>query len=277
MHKDCTMTAYICETCGTQFPESEEPPRECPICQDERQYVGHQGQRWTTLDALRSSHRNRIEPVAQGVFGIGSEPQFAIGQRALLVQSPHGNVLWDCVALLDDDTVRWVESLGGISAMAISHPHYYTTMVEWARTFDVPIHIHEADRRWVMRPDPSVHYWEGDVLPLQDDMDLVRLGGHFAGGQVLHWKGGAQGRGALLTGDIIQVVQDARWVSFMYSYPNLIPLSAQEVRRIADAVEPLDFEHIHGAWWGRHVLADAKGAVHRSADRYIRALESPHA
>ena len=46
---------------------------------------------------------------------------------------------------------------------------------------------------------------------------------------MLHWAGGADGRGALLSGDIVQVVPDRRYVSFMYSYPNLIPLPAAAV------------------------------------------------
>src|SRR6266849_11193792 len=49
---------------------------------------------------------------------------------------------------------------------------------------------------------------------------LVHCGGHFEGGTVLHWPGGANGKGALLTGDLITVVQDRRYVSFMRSYPN---------------------------------------------------------
>lgn len=267
------MDAYICTTCGTQFPDSEQPPGACVICQDERQYVGHGGQTWTTLEALREGHRLRVEPLEENLFGVGTEPGFAIGQRALLVRSPHGNVLWDCIALLDDEAVRWVEGLGGLTAVAISHPHYYTTMVEWARTFDVPVYLHEADRRWAVRSDPRIRHWEGERLVLNEEMTLLRLGGHFAGGQVLHWAAGGDGAGALLVGDIIQVVQDTRWVSFMYSYPNLIPLPAAEVRRIADTVEPLHFDRIYGAWWDKNILSGAKDAVRRSADRYIRALE----
>jgi hypothetical protein len=30
------MDNFICETCGTQFPESAEPPESCPICQEVR-------------------------------------------------------------------------------------------------------------------------------------------------------------------------------------------------------------------------------------------------
>ena len=53
MDQEPNMTAYICRTCGTQFPPAEHPPRNCPICEDERQYVGWQGQQWTTLQALQ--------------------------------------------------------------------------------------------------------------------------------------------------------------------------------------------------------------------------------
>jgi len=268
------MPDHICVTCGTQHAEREHPPARCAICEDERQYVGPDGQRWTTLERLRETHENRIEPEGDGnaPYGIGTVPKFAIGQRALLVQAPGGNVLWDCVTLWDDATARRIEALGGVSAIAISHPHYYTTMVEWARALDVPVYLHEADRAWVMRPDPRLTFWSGETREIGDGLTLLRLGGHFPGGQVLHWRDGAEGRGALLTGDIIQVVPDTRWVSFMYSYPNLIPLPAAEVRRIADAVRPLAFDRVYGAWWGLNVLADARGAVLRSADRYVAAL-----
>ncbi|HEU5330103.1 MAG TPA: hypothetical protein VFU78_18585 [Thermomicrobiales bacterium] len=266
------MAHYICVTCGTQFAASDAPPAHCPICEDERQYVGWQGQQWTTLDRLQQDYHNVIKPVEPGLTGIGTHPAFAIGQRALLVQAPSGNVLWDCISLLDEPTIAAVRALGGISAIAISHAHYYSSMVEWAQTFDAPIYIHTDDRQWVMRPDASVQFWEGETMALGDGLTLIRCGGHFAGGQVLHWEAGAAGAGALLTGDILTVVSDRRYVSFMYSYPNLIPLPAVEVRRIAAAVEPYSFDRIYGAWWDRVVASDAKAAVSRSADRYIAAL-----
>ncbi|NTU80109.1 MAG: MBL fold metallo-hydrolase [Chloroflexales bacterium] len=208
-------THFICRTCGTQFAASVEPPAACPICQDERQYVGYAGQQWTTLDELRREHTNRIEEVEPGLTGIGTVPGFAIGQRALLVQTPEGNVLWDCITLLDEATVAAVRALGGIRTIAISHPHYYATMVEWAQTFDATIYLHADDRAQVMRPDPAITFWEGETLPLFGGLTLIRCGGHFAGGQVLHWPDGAAGRGAMLTGDIIMVAQDRRYVSFM--------------------------------------------------------------
>jgi len=75
-----------------------------------------------------------------------------------------------------------------------------------------------------------------------------------------------------LTGDTIAVVEDRRYVSFMYSYPNLIPLSASAVRRIVEAVEPFDYDRIYGGWWDEVVPSDAKAAVARSAARYLRAI-----
>lgn len=266
------MQNYICVTCGTQYDATAEPPAACPICLDERQYVGWRGQQWTTMAALRTSHHNVIRRKEAALVGIGTHPGFAIGQRALLVQSPGGNLLWDCISLLDEPTVAAVQALGGIQAIAISHPHYYSSMIEWSRTFDAPIYIHEADRQWVMRHDAAVTFWRGETKPLHDGMTIIRCGGHFAGGQVLHWPAGAAGRGALLTGDILQVVSDRRYVSFMYSYPNLIPLPATAVQRIVDAVAPYDFDRIYGAWWDRVVAEDAKAAVARSAARYIEAL-----
>src|SRR5438552_9284124 len=113
------MSNFICVTCGTQFGRAKQPPPRCPICQDERQFVNWEGQQWTTLDQLRVSHSNRIEKEGANLVGIGTEPSFAIGQRALLVQSAGGNLLWDCMTLLDDDTINRIHQLGGIRAIAI--------------------------------------------------------------------------------------------------------------------------------------------------------------
>jgi hypothetical protein len=59
----------------------------------------------------------------------------------------------------------------------------------------------------------------------------------------------------------------------MYSYPNLIPLSAASVRRIAATLAPLAFDRVYGAWPGFVIRADGHAAVQRSAERYVRALE----
>jgi hypothetical protein len=249
-------------TCGTQYPPSAEPPPACPICLDPRQYVGHAGQRWTTLEELSHGHANRVEQVESGLHGIGSEPTFAIGQRALLADG----VLWDCVSLLDEPTAAAVERLGGIHTIAISHPHYYSSMVEWAERFDARILLHEADSEHVLRRSERIELWSGERRAASSAVELVRLGGHFAGGTVALW------RRALLSGDIVQVVADRDWVSFMWSYPNLVPLPAREVERIRGVLAGLDFDRIHGAFWGTLVAPDGKAKALASADRYLAAL-----
>ncbi len=270
-------TAYLCITCGSQFGESPKPPEHCPICEDERQYVNPDGQQWTTLENLRTTHKIRIKQEEEHLYSINLEPRFGIGQRAFLIQTPKGNLLWDCVALIDDETISQIKQLGGIAEIAISHPHYYTVMVEYSRAFgNAPIHIHEAERPWVMRPDPCVRYWRGEKQMLLGDLPLIRTGGHFEGYQVLLWPGGAGGRGVLLAGDQPQICMDPKQVSFMWSYPNYIPLNSPNIRHVMECLEPLDFDRIYGAFVVRGkgvILTRGKEVVRRSAERYLKAIQ----
>lgn len=264
--------AWICKTCGIQYPPSEQPPAECGVCSDERQYVNPDGQQWTTLSEIQSDRRNVFTELEPGLHAIHSEPGFAIGQRALLIETSAGNLLWDCIALIDDDTIECVRELGGIDAIAVSHCHYYTTMLEWSRAFDAPIHIHENDRPWVVRPDEAVRFWSGEKLPLFDGLTLLKVGGHFEGSQVAHWEAGAEGRGVVLSGDMPFVTRDRKWVTFMYSYPNMIPVGPETVRSIDHTLRSLPFDRLYGAFPGQDLLHDADSIVRRSAERYIRAI-----
>jgi glyoxylase-like metal-dependent hydrolase (beta-lactamase superfamily II) len=275
------MENFLCVTCGAQYPASEVPPAMCIICEDERQYVNPGGQEWTTLAELHGHRANLFTTIAAGISTISTEPKVGIGERAYLLQTAYGNILWDCIAYLDDDTVRALNARGGVSAIAISHPHFYTTMIEWSRALgNVPIHLHAANRQWVMRPDTdsSVQFWEGDTLELLPGITLLRCGGHFPGSTVLHWRDAQNGNedtGALFTGDTIKVTADPRWVTFMYSYPNDVPLDERAVRRIADTVEPLPFSVLYDGWTATQ--GEAKDIVRRSADRYIAHLRGEEA
>ncbi len=257
----------ICRTCGVQYGA---PREDCPICLDQRQYVGWDGQQWTTLAELRGAgHRGETGMEGPGVLGVGARPPTAIGQRALLVRAPSGNVLWDMITYIDDDLIAEITELGGVSAIAISHPHFYGSMIEFAHAFGAPVYIHEKDREWVARPDDSVIYWHGDTRQIGDGLTLVNAGVHFDGGQVLHRAAGPDGKGALFTGDIFTVVPDRRWVSFMYSYPNLIPERPRTIRRAVQMMEPFGFDRVYGGWWRRNVSTDGAEALRRSADRYL--------
>jgi DNA-directed RNA polymerase subunit RPC12/RpoP len=266
------MPSYICVTCGNQYAESNEPPGACPVCLDERQYVNPRGQMWATMEQLVREHRNELRPLEPGLTGIVTVPKFAIGQRALLVQAAGGNVLWDCLSLIDETTVEAVQALGGISSLAMSHPHMFGSMVEWSHAFGkAPIFLHADYRDWVQRPDPVIEFWEGDTKQLNEGVTLYRCGGHFTGSTVLLWPDGAEGRGVLLSTDTIHVVPDRRHVSFMYSYPNLIPLPPTAVEGIVETVMPLKFDRIYGHFSDLEIRTGAKDAIRRSAERYTRA------
>jgi len=268
-------TAYICKTCGTQYPPREQPPALCPICADDRQYIPPQGQQWTTLADIRASHTNRFEEIEPGVTKIVSEPHFGIGQQAYLIETPAGNILWDCITLIDDATVAEIQRRGGIVGIAISHAHYYTTMIEWSRALgNVPVWLHEANRGWVMYQDDAIRYWTDDTIEPLPGITVIRTGGHFPGAMVLHRAGidnaasPEQRDGVLFSGDVFTIVADPKWVTFMYSYPNRIPLDPATVRRMVDLVAPYSFARIHDAF-DKHVVADGNAVVERSAERYI--------
>ena len=147
--------------------------------------------------ARGASERRSESRRKRGLLGIGIEPSFSIGQRALLAQTDEGNVLYDCVSVLDDDAIERVEKVGGIDYICFSHPHFYDSMVEFSQAFGgVPIIVPEADREHVMRPDPAIRYWDGQPLELAPGVTLIQCGGHFDGSAVLHWADGAEGRGS---------------------------------------------------------------------------------
>lgn len=267
------MKHFICVTCGMQYAPSEKEPAGCPICLDERQYVGHGGQKWTTLDEYKKTHKNVFTEEEADLSSIHPQPKAGIGQRAFVVRTRDGNVLWDCVPPLDDATVAAIKKLGGLAAVAVSHPHYYTTMVEWSHAFGkVPVHIHKLDAKWVMRPDDVVKIWDGETKSLPGGLTLIKTGGHFDGFQVLHWPAGAGGKGVLLCGDQPYVCQDRKWVSFMWSYPNLIPLGPAGIRQVARSLQPFAFDRLYGAFPEQVVKTDAKAAVERSAERYLKKI-----
>ena len=267
------MPAFICTTCGTQSAPSEKPPAAGPICDDVGQYVPPPGQGWTTLDVLAKRNMNAWRELEPNLIQIVTQPAFGIGQRAQLLRTPQGNILWDCISLVDRATIEMINAMGGLKSIAISHPHYYSCMVEWSQAFGgIPIHLHAADRKWIMRDDPAIALWQGETKELAPGVTLICAGGHYPGGVVLHWAAGAGGKGALLSGDIVQVVQDNKSVSFMWSFPNFIPLSAPRVEGVMQTLKPYAFDRVHGAFTDRTIWSDGKGVVQRSADRYLKII-----
>lgn len=254
-----------CATCAVEYDDLA-ADRDCPICADERQYLPEGGQVWTSVKGqLAAGHRVEVRDLRPGLTGVHAD--VGIGQTALLVQTPDGNLLWDAPGLIDDKAVEAVAARGGIRWIATSHPHMFGVQLEWSAAFDdAPVHVNAADTEWLGRRSPAITEWD-DELTLTDGLTLLRVGGHFPGSAVAHWAQGADGRGALLSGDSIMANPDHHTVSFMRSYPNRIPLSGNVVLRVVARVEHLAYEELWNNF-GVSVATGAAAAVQRSARRH---------
>lgn len=164
-----------------------------------------------------------------GLISIYTQPQVAIGQRAILCCTEKGNILWDCITYIDEETIKTVKDLGGIEAIVISHPHYYSTSLHWAEAFGCRVYLSAEDKDWIMRTGPAHVLWEGKEKEFLDgQFKAVKVGGHFPGSSVLLWKE----RKKLLVADSITVIPsgvyhvdrpaDTASFTFMWSYPNMV-------------------------------------------------------
>ena len=141
---------------------------------------------------MQTQYKNEIkqDDTDTRIWSIFTTPQFAIGQRAVFIETDAGNVLWDCIALLDDHTIEFIKARGGLAAIAISHPHFYSTHLEWAKAFDCPVYLAYEDQEWLNRDDEDgrrvfVKELTREIAP---GVTMVKLGGHFPGSSALHWE-----------------------------------------------------------------------------------------
>lgn len=252
--------------------------------QDPRQFVPPSGQSWTTLLQLKQNHRNvwQQDPVDPAICSVWTDSKFAIGQRAFLLQTPDGNILWDLITLLDEPTINRITSLGGLKAIVISHPHYYTTYVEWTRTFNCPVYMSSDDQEWLCQQPPTPQMLRlidgpaGVSEPITGGITAIKTGGHFPGSLVLHWK-----RKLFIADSIVTVpvsllspmhlvcvlasliLQSAYTpyprppgqtsYTFQWSIPNMIPLPPSEILKMWQAIKPWSFNTTHGAFVGMDV------------------------
>lgn len=233
----------LCTTCSTQTNardaydfDAEDSDYKCTICADPRQYIGYQGQRWTTLKDLhsRGTYHNQFEELIPGsVWTMRCEPAFGIGQRTFFIKDKlhKGLIMWDCSAYVDDATLAYIDEISdghGITHAAISHPHYYSTSMlwvalfpqmkmwlptndfkDWHPRFDVvnaigmAEEVQTSDAQKIAR---QINFVTQERTPLEhgSPFTILRLGGHFREAIVLHW------RDVLFIADIIQVVPSGR-------------------------------------------------------------------
>ena len=261
------MTAAICAACGTKYPDRRAA---CAICEDDRQYVPPDGQQWIELDAFAGRQKVIIK-CDDGVIGVGVDPLFAINQRALIVRGAAMSVMWESLSLVTDEAVAAITRDGPIDAIAISHPHFYAAMQDWSDALGgIPIYLHELDWEWAENVGvKNAEFWKDDEFELAPGMTLLRCGGHFPGSVALHWRDARRPAGALLSGDALQVSANCKHVSFMYSYPNAIPMRPEDVAHIRAVLDGYAFDDIYGYTWRRNIVGGARAAVDASFRKFF--------
>ncbi|ATY60168.1 metallo-beta-lactamase domain [Cordyceps militaris] len=262
----------VCTACGTQFPTADRAAvTTCFICDDPRQFVPAAGQAFTTVASLKDArprYQNVFAPYAGDgrITYIRTEPALGIGQRATLLATPAGNVLWDCLTFLDDETVQRIRDAGGLRAIVISHPHFYGAHVVWARAFGCPVYTAAEDAAWATTASAHRQLLAGaETAILDTGVAAIKVGGHFPGSMVLLYDR------HLFVADTFMLTlagvgdyeTDARRVqreskppgrntfTFMWSYPNMIPLGPDELARMWAVMAQYRFAAAHGSFEGR--------------------------
>jgi glyoxylase-like metal-dependent hydrolase (beta-lactamase superfamily II) len=258
----------ICSTCGTYYP-IENAPELCTICMDERQYIPITGQSWTMPENLLRTYSVKLNKLKEKLYEIEINPMFAIGQRALLVLSENGNVLWDCIPLLDELTIEFIKSKGGLKAICFSHPHYYSNMNDWAETFNCPIYIHQNDEQHIMVKGEHLRLWQGDAIELWDGIRIICIGGHFAGSSILHVPFLSK-EGTIICGDTLFLSPSKKHFSVVYSSPNRMPLPLHEMERVKKRLESISFDSFYGYQKIQNLEKDVKEIMKTSMDRYFK-------
>lgn len=261
-----------CATCGVEY-DAASVPAICPVCADERQYLPPDGvQRWhaPTVDSAGIE----VVELEERLFALRVDGGVGIGQEAKVLVTGAGNVMVDVPAAITADAVAQVATLGPMRAIIPSHPHMFALQSAWSAALDgAEVWIARADAGWLGRAPEHLRLWDEEetVLP---GVVATQLGGHFPGSAVIHWEGD-DGRGVLLSGDTIAPNPDGRTTTFMYSYPNRIPLSGPVALRIADGAARFAFDRLYGNFAGS-ILSGAREAVLDSAARHAAWTSGDH-
>lgn len=263
------MGKFICLICGTCFPPSTQPPQVCQLCAGKQQLVLGEGTDWTTEEELiQNDFHNVMNFEEHNLWSIRVRPSFASSQRAFFFHSDRGNVLWDCLSLLDKETVEKLEDLGGIHTIILSNPHFQTGVCKWAERFDAEVIVHESDVEFLVEQPRRLKTWTGEYYQLQDEFKLVRIGGSFPGSSVLVWQAGAEGKGCMFTGDTLFVTKDQCWISFLDSNQHVV-WKISEIQELGQKLSAYVFDRIYGAWPNRTIDSNGNEVVSQSVKRVV--------
>ncbi|KAF7196741.1 hypothetical protein HII31_02111 [Pseudocercospora fuligena] len=272
----------VCSTCGTQYDTLlDDSTMSCRMCNEPRQFLPPIGQAWTSLADMQGHYKNQIkqDELDGRIWSIFTQPQFAIGQRAVFLETDEGNILWDCVSFLDQDTIDFIRSRGGLRAIAISHPHFYTTHLAWAKEFDCPVYLTGTEKAYLNRIDEGEQriFVDQEVHEILPGVNMIRLGGHFPGSSVLHYDNtvvcsllcqqveetSTNAYSSLLGSAILTCSQSGLNLSnhtkehqvffFHYAQPNFIPLGPTGMHSMWKRLSKWDFHTLHSLFYGAHV------------------------
>ncbi|BBN04693.1 hypothetical protein MPTK1_3g06910 [Marchantia polymorpha subsp. ruderalis] len=266
----------VCGHCGTMFGVGK-ARGDCVICTDDRQLgLLPWGQSWGTYSQLRRLEaplllRNAERDLVEISYTTKR-------QRCFLILNPLGNILWGSTTFLDDAAIVTIKKLGGIRAIAVSHPHELFGYAKWAVTFQCPVYIHERDKNLVVHNTEFIETWDGEELALCSQIKLIRLGGHYDGGAILHWTNNGldqDGKGVILCADMLQVGEDGQTVSSMRSYHNFIPISESDVQRIIWKLLSVEYERLYASGNIRDLPVNAKVLTNLSLEKYACVIHIP--
>ena len=177
-------------------------------------------------------------------------------------------MLWDCIPLLDELTIEFIKSKGGLKAICFSHPHFYSNMNNWAETFNCPIYIHENDAEHIMSKSEHIKLWQGNEWELWDGIKIMLIGGHFEGSSILHVPFLSK-EGAIICGDTLFLSPSKKHFSVVRSSPNRIPLPLSEMERIQKKCDSISFDSFYGYVTIQNLEENVKEILERSFKRYF--------
>ncbi|TXT07490.1 hypothetical protein VHUM_03210 [Vanrija humicola] len=276
----------VCATCATQYPA---PRRDCTHAKLSGSTDHPQARGATTSSATsrtRASRSSRPSRSSPSLRRVSISPACVKLTPAFLLETFEGSFIWDCSAVLTPPLIAHLTHLRRpLKAMAISHPHFFSTSLTWARALGVPLYINALDKEWYQRRESAgadeVVFWSG-TQRLSSTLTLIECGGHFPGSCVLHWDRAAEpltsdadarapDTGLLLVADTVMVQPTQKGITFMWSIPNAIPLHPTDVLHIQNVLREYDYDSVSSTWPDRWVRAGAARIFDESVETYLSA------
>ncbi|MGB7405179.1 MAG: hypothetical protein WA906_05780 [Pacificimonas sp.] len=233
------LSHYACENCGFWQLYFASPP-DCPVCTDVRNDLPADGWSWLAAKDAVGAYRSEWREVAPDLLAFTTSPALGLAGTGWLLKRPEGNIAFEAAPFYDEAALNEIERLGGIAVLAASHVHGYGALWQLQQHFEpATVAIHIGDLQLTKAFQVTVPF--DDALAIDDDAQLIHVGGHYAGQSALHDARNER----LYCGDMFKVDQDAAGKSEALSahkaFHKDIPLTHRELQQYRDRIAPLDF------------------------------------